>query len=138
MSWIHHFVKMQLEKKYAIITRNSFILSVNQIHGKPLWLMLVTKNVPNVKFNEVSSNWKERFTSTVCEIVRKKIFALLFRVVITFNNYLKFDARKSPCFRQGILESNPQSILVKLSENYQKDTDDKIRWPRILIIVWHI
>ena len=138
MSWIHHFVKMQLEKKYAIITRNSFILSVNQIHGKLLWLMLVTKNVPNVKFNEVSSNWKERFTSTVCEIVRKKIFALLFRVVITFNNYLKFDARKSPCFRQGILESNPQSILVKLSENYQKDTDDKIRWPRILIIVWHI
>ena len=138
MSWIHHFVKMQLEKKYAIITRNSFILSVNQIHGKPLWLMLVTKNVPNVKFNEVSSNWKERFIPTVCEIVRKKIFALLFRVVITFNNYLKFDARKSPCFRQGILESNPQSILVKLSENYQKDTDDKIRWPRILIIVWHI
>lgn len=138
MSWIHHFVKTQLEKKYAIITRNSFILSVNQIHGKLLWWMLVTKNVPNVKFNEVSSNWKERFTSTVCEIVRKKIFALLFRVVITFNNYLKFDARKSPCFRQGILESNPQSILVKLSENYQKDTDDKIRWPRILIIVWHI
>lgn len=136
MSWMHHFVKMQLEKKYAIFTRNSFILSVNQIHGKLLWWMLVIKNVPNVKFNEVSSNWKERFIPTVCEIVRKKIFALLFRVVINFNNYLKFDARKAPRFRQGILESNLQSIKVKLIENYQKYTLTR-SWPRILTTVCH-